>query len=147
MTNQEAFDRVVTGLRKQGQRSANGLICRYRSSKGFRCSVGMLITDEFYDPAFENISIIVRHAARPILKSGDPFYQEKVDRFFEMLKKALPGVSLDLLEDLQNVHDTYNVEMWEGGFKIVALKYNLNMPPRINKTQENLSPEKELVLT
>ncbi len=111
MVDQEAFTRVVQHLRAQGQKSEDGTEgCAYRSKQGLRCAVGVLITDEFYLKEFEGDTVL-----------GGPVEA--------MLTKALPGVSLDLLADLQGIHDMHEVEDWEYHWSKLAEQFGLEMPP------------------
>jgi hypothetical protein len=61
MTNQEIFDKAVSGIITQGGPSTTserceigGLVeCRYRSETGRKCVIGQLIADEFYRKEME----------------------------------------------------------------------------------------------
>lgn len=68
MTNQELFDKCLTHLRQQGQRSVNESgECMYRAPDGGMCAIGALIPDEKYDPNFENRSA----AHNPVWQATD----------------------------------------------------------------------------
>ena len=41
----------------QGGPAMRGRQCSYRSSKGLRCAIGHLITDEHYDPLMEGVGV------------------------------------------------------------------------------------------
>jgi len=112
MTNQEAFNRIMTHLRRQGGKSTcpERKICRYRGADGRRCAVGVLITDEFYAPWMEGRSI----ASRKIVS---------------LLSRAVPGVALRLLAACQCVHDSFADDRWEVEFKRVARQFRLTVPP------------------
>ena len=109
MTNQEAFETMVRHLRKQGERStsARGIACRYRGTKGMACAVGVLIPDKEYSPTFEG------HGAEFIVK--------KVP--------TLQSVSLDILLEMQMIHDNDAVKSWEDRFAAAATRFNLTLPP------------------
>jgi len=132
MNDQEAFNRIVTHLRLQGRKSLNPNegSCVYRSFDGARCAVGVLITDEFYHSDLEG-------------KTVDDEYVRAV------LKEAVPGVSLGLLNAMQAVHDTCSVAKWEEHFTYVAHQYNLTMLdkneliPRLLPTGSSVQPECE----
>lgn len=53
MTEQEAFDIALAGLRKQGKPSKNNYSCLYRGPDGTRCAVGFLMPDELYKPEYD----------------------------------------------------------------------------------------------
>lgn len=57
--HQEAFNRVLEGIRKQGkpalgQTRAGAVFCMYRAPDGCKCGVGFLMDDLDYQPSFEN---------------------------------------------------------------------------------------------
>ena len=117
MTNQEAFTRIVTHLRRQGKHSLHPKggprltqKCAYRAPTGERCAVGVLLTDEFYTPALEGCAVMT-----PVMMS--------------VLNQALPGVSLDLLQAMQHIHDGSLPKTWELLWARVAREMNLQMPP------------------
>jgi hypothetical protein len=58
-TPQEIFDRVVEHLAQQKTRSfvPSGPYCAYRDGHGRSCAVGALISDDQYDPNFEDGSV------------------------------------------------------------------------------------------
>jgi len=53
ITQQEIFDQVAIGLHKQGKMSITNGICKYRDENGAKCAVGLLITDEEYNPSMD----------------------------------------------------------------------------------------------
>ena len=110
MDNQEAFTRIVQHLRRQGAKSTGnaGTLCRYRQPHdGRRCAIGVLITDEFYSEDIEG---------KTCLQLGD------------LLRTALPGVSLGLLGACQIIHDIWPVGLWEKKWAQVAKNYELVVP-------------------
>ena len=109
MTNQEAFETMVRHLRKQGKRStsARGIACRYRGTKGMACAVGVLIPDKEYSPTFEG--------------HGAEFVAKKVP--------TLQSVSLDILLEMQMIHDNDAVKSWEDSFDSAAKRFSLTLPP------------------
>lgn len=119
MTNQEAFDRMVTHLRRQGKRSTDGWACRYRSEAGLRCAVGVLVTDEFYTPQMEGMST----------------FQSELR---ELLSKALPGVSVALLNIMQYTHDVASPGDWEQAWQGIAKQFGLTMPDSTLPTQQEV---------
>lgn len=56
-TMQQAFDEIVTFMRKQGRQSRNEYGCVYRHAEGLRCAVGCLIPDEKYSPDMEGHNV------------------------------------------------------------------------------------------
>lgn len=112
MDNQEAFNRIVTHLRKQGSRALDDTGgCRYRTPEGKRCAVGVLLTDEMYLPSFEGTGIWGNNLLLATLKT---FY---------------PNIKPELLGTLQAIHDGEDPCIWETAFQQIADKYSLTMPP------------------
>jgi len=108
MTNQEAFDVMVRHLRKQGCKSlsASGR-CVYRGPRGLRCAVGALIPDDEYCMNLEYW--------------GASWVQKKVP--------ALEGISTDILEEMQMIHDSDDPMTWERYFAAAAKSFGLTLPP------------------
>lgn len=116
MTAQEVFDKVANHLRKQGRQSisADGE-CVYRSKNGLKCAVGCLIPDENYNRYMEGRTV------RELVKDSSDCPRDCLDLF---------TTHLDLLEDLQQVHD----EGWaslEARLEMVASKHKLIYTPPI----------------
>ncbi len=103
---QVTFDTVVTGLRKQNARSVseNKHRCMFRSPDGLKCAVGMLITDEKYNPDFDNSSVQEANGFNFVVNLG---HDE------------------DLLHKLMVCHDHTAVNGWEGKFKDIAKQFGL----------------------
>jgi hypothetical protein len=58
MTNQEIFDKAVSGIIAQGGPSTrimpgDNVVCCYRTETGRKCAIGQLIADEFYHKEME----------------------------------------------------------------------------------------------
>lgn len=89
MQAQEIFDTVATHLFKQGRRATNWEMphmCSYRGAGGSKCAVGVLISDDVYDPMMEGRTIV----GLVDFGSGLPDWM---------------GENLGLLSWLQGVHD------------------------------------------
>lgn len=123
ITNQEAFNKVVISLRKQGRKSrvtlSNGFFhdrCVYRGPNGLKCGAGHLIPDELYKDEFDNefedssIRNIVSH-----------YGEEKV--FGDKIE------NINFIAQLQKIHDNYRVSIWEEEFARLAQEFNLTVPP------------------
>lgn len=124
MTNQEVFNKVVTGLRAQGKPSVvmnthGSNTCVYRNPDGLKCAVGMLIPDKQYISYLDN---------------GDISLSEVIEAV-----PALQDIDSGLLSILQRTHDNAsdNYELngfmtdLESGFQRVAKIYNLTLPARV----------------
>lgn len=107
-THQETFDKVATHLITQRAASRDYSGCRYRGPDGLKCAVGCLITDEYYHPGIEGLTV------------------DSLD-FFEKS-------DIKLLEDLQCVHDCahtgilglFTLENLKLDLQKVAMKHNLS---------------------
>lgn len=119
MTNQEVYDIVLFGLRKQGRASVFTTMtvhrragaCAYRGTSGTKCAAGWLIPDEKYSPSMEGVSV------------NDPAVF------------AATGLLLGqrgLLLRLQCVHDaelTQSLDHWERAMQVTAKSYGLTYTP------------------
>lgn len=116
MNPQEIFNTVVNHLRNQNSKALNeeGSCC-YRGCDGKKCAIGCLITDEEYSQCFEGVS------AQNLLQ---------VQNIPDSLKVKLSNHH-KLLQNLQNIHDSYPVQAWESQFKRIAQLYSLNLPGEI----------------
>lgn len=114
MTNQEAFDKVVRGLRAQGRPSLEGAHqCMYRNAEGLKCAAGMLIPDSEYKPSMENVPI------RFLIQS------DKLP--------SLNTLNIDLIASLQTAHDNEVpdegwLERMEVRYAKIAYDYSLVVP-------------------
>ncbi len=109
-TNQEAFNKMVAHLRAQNAKSIqDNHYCLYRGPDGMKCAVGCLIPDSEYSEDFENRSISE-------LKQMD------------ILPDSLKNTSYPLLQQMQEVHDSWDVSQWENGIDLTARMFNLEIP-------------------
>ena len=94
-TDQEVFDKVVRHLLTQNRKSTGVEKCLYRSGDGAMCAVGCLIPDALYHSDME--------------KGNSGVYQLLIRN------PALVEVTGDnphLLEELQDIHDSCEVDEW-----------------------------------
>lgn len=116
ITNQQVLNTVVTNLRKQGERSFDidfegREVCLYRGPNGVKCAAGHLMPDKLYDKSWE------RQAICDLIH--DYTYEELFGDDVE---------DITLVEELQNIHDSYDVEEWEEYWKELADKWELVLP-------------------
>ncbi len=123
LSQQETFNYIVNHLRKQGRKSMRYINCCsecvYRGPDGTKCAVGFLIPDDIYLSCIEGYSV-------------DYLYQFGIN---------LPYI--DLLKDMQAVHDCLPVDDWERGFEETAQSYGLVYPKpetAIIKSENTLPP-------
>lgn len=101
-TEQEVFDQVTVHLLSQMKKATDEEgTCMYRAGH-LCCAAGCLIADDEYDVDFE-------------CKSWKSL----------VLKYKLTNKHIDLITDLQHIHDSTYPEDWEKELKQVAKKYNL----------------------
>lgn len=84
---QEDFNTVAKHLFTQGSRSVGSWdSCQYRGKKGRKCAIGVLLSDDDYDPMFDNLGdTSVAHLSRHYKQ----FYQFSCnDGFYSQLQKA-----------------------------------------------------------
>lgn len=122
--NQKVFDFIIKKLAEQGRPAMNDKgVCRYRATDGCRCAVGWLIPNEEYDPEWEDTSVGFSVSGAPNDTGPSQWLNDK-------------GYDLDLLEEMQAVHDSaarFAVEgkgaalqVWSKGFKAIAEDYELS---------------------
>lgn len=110
MTDQEAFDKMVTHLRTQGKRAARGNgICMLRTPDGAMCPVGCLIPESKYTKEMELETLTVLH--------------EEVS--------PLGDLDFDLLYEMCYLHDKYGVDEWEQRFATVAKLFGLKLKEKL----------------
>lgn len=120
MTAQEIFDKVATHLLKQGRKAeatTNGS-CKYRTDDGLKCAAGCLIPDEEYSVSFECISW--RRAARVAYSNEDNSNLQKLGKI------AVRIGQVELVADLQVMHDDTLVEDWPSELRRVADDFSLS---------------------
>lgn len=140
LTMQQVFDRVATHLLTQNAQSKGPYTdysdgywtevdnaCAYRGANGMKCAVGCLIPDDEYDERFEGAAVT---AVRPQPMLSPNAYGVHKGK---LLAKALRagGVNttnerlLELLSELQQVHDTSSPKHWREELLKVAKTYGL----------------------
>lgn len=99
-TNQEAFDAVVRHFAKQKHWSGGVGLALYRSASGRRCAIGAILRDSCYTNALEyaNIALLVEY------------------RYI-----TIGNVTIDLLSELQHLHDSAKHPTLAAGYKYVLL--------------------------
>ena len=113
MTDQEIFTKVATHLLTQNKQSLSESLqsCRYRGMGGTMCAVGCLITDDAYDREIEGY----RSSSGVVIMALE--------------ESGIDGrAAMDLLHDLQFVHDRTPVANWQRELLRVAEKHDLEMP-------------------
>ena len=104
------FDTVVTHLRKQGKKSVGAdelgnNMCLYRGPGGLNCAVGILIPDDQYYSYMESRGV------SDLCNDYEMKASNKQQR---------------LMAYLQEVHDGYNVALWEDHFESAATEFELD---------------------
>ena len=110
MTDQEVFTTVARHLLKQGKKSVDlfdSCRCLYRDERDRKCAIGCLIPDDLYHATMENLNVV-------------ELFSE-----FGSIRQLFEGLSIDLLEKLQTIHDRKAVSDWGELLKIIAVKFNL----------------------
>jgi len=104
ISRMDVFNYVIDHLRRQGAPSMIGTVgaassCAYRGAGGAMCAVGALITDDEYNPAWENkrvCDLLEKNLLPPALAARFKPHEE-------------------MLQELQNFHDNY-LEYVDGVF-------------------------------
>lgn len=105
MNNQQAFDKMVTHLFTQKEKALSpGGGCRYLAFDGLKCAVGCLIPEEEYSTSIEG---------------------KRVLRIAEIIP-ALKGLSIDMLSNVQAIHDNRPTHVWFNSLRDVCCRFKLD---------------------
>jgi hypothetical protein len=108
MNRKEIIERVTEHLLGQGVPSVAGndvgYSCAYRGADGLKCAVGCLITDEAYTPDLEGEGVRNPLVVAALEKSGI---------------ECTPSI-LNLLNELQEIHDFEDPEAWAARLEKVS---------------------------
>jgi len=107
-TIQEIFSKVESHLLTQNQRSENELGCRYRSNE-LMCAVGCLLNDDVYSTDIEGMC--AHSLPVSVLKT--------------IIKDDEMETGINLLGELQDLHDIYTVERWRTKLDELAYEFKL----------------------
>ncbi len=129
MDSQSAFNTIVTHLRKQGERCNDpGGMCLYRGEDGLQCAVGCLIPDDVYSEMMEGAGTITTLMGLRDAPSWDEEY-DSYPLVYPELANLFADVDLQLLHDMQAIHDNKAPDEWEYHFARVSDAYGLSLPP------------------
>lgn len=113
LTDQTAFNKVVKHLLKQGRTAMNDQenTCMYWRNKdtGLKCAIGCLIPKDEYHKGLEGMTAFTLNEENK-------------------LPKSLKELDLNLLDDLQAIHDDRDPQTWLQQLGTIAVKYSLSMP-------------------
>lgn len=121
MTIQEIFDKVATHLLTQMKISTGRIshdlpvACKYRGDNGLMCAVGCLIPDELYDPVIEGLNSFALFGSVPKLKHAI---------LSDDAHSAI--LQLNLIRDLQEIHDLREVPTWKDALVRLAKVHGLD---------------------
>lgn len=146
---QSIFNKVVSRLRKQGQRARNDVgSCRYRQNEKpedpMRCGIGHLIHDDYYFRGLEGHAVAEPQVIFALKQSNVHLDVKNTDT---------PNVDLQdktsdlyFLDKLQYAHDMKTtaersgkqttLQVWEEAWQKIADDFGLTMPD--NFTQEDV---------
>ena len=120
MNKKQLFKTVAEHLLNQQAKSAIGGLCMYRVTNGNKCAVGCLISDKVYTEDLEGLAT----SAEPI-----------VEAINTSLNDVLTESDIDLLGELQLIHDNDLVEDWE--VRLDNLSHKMFEAPLYTILQEN----------
>lgn len=123
MELREIFDKVKAHLVQQNKKSMDSnspgnAVCAYRGINGASCAVGCLIPDSLYTEQIEGITI------RSILNTTCLIEDQK--KLKEVLIESvgeLTHAKMDLLKDLQDLHDYCTPDAWAHRFDFIESNY------------------------
>ena len=121
MNNQQVFEKVLNGLRKQGCISVDeGGECMYRGVNGTKCGIGMLIADEHYHEDLEENSVYEHNVAEALSLSG-------IDTYSGLLAHIQTSLHDNYSTELQRDGSIEEYPIWlEHRAKYLATTFNLN---------------------
>lgn len=123
LTNQEAFDKALFGIRAQGylQSISENDKCAYRGEDGRKCAIGHCLPDELAEE--------IKWLDTATFSSWSSI--RKAPEFAEFSSvKMLQGCNPSLLSELQNVHDSMqDKENFEDRMQEIAQFYDLVYTP------------------
>ena len=120
MNKKQLFKTVAEHLLNQQAKSAIGDLCMYRVPNGNKCAVGCLISDKVYTEDLEGLAADSGRMAEALNTS---------------LNDSLTESDIDLLVELQLIHDNDLVEDWE--VRLDALANKMFEAPLYTILQEN----------
>ncbi|WP_395066127.1 hypothetical protein [Paraburkholderia silvatlantica] len=112
---QDVFDVIAWQLLRQNARATafDGVKCMYRAPDGKRCAIGWIMPDEVYHKTIEFMG--VRDIAQQMINTN---YADAFARFLYR--------HMDLLRDLQEMHDARMPCDWPVAMRVIAQRYHLN---------------------
>tara|TARA_R110000782_G_scaffold61049_2_gene125907 strand:- start:7167 stop:7505 length:339 start_codon:yes stop_codon:yes gene_type:complete len=110
----QIFNKVEKHLLKQNAKSeTSGGACRYRSDYGLCCAVGCLMTDDMYDYSLEGEDV----SSDQVMDAISPILGVQASKICN---------KLDLLGDLQKIHDNFDAVDWEELLARVKRDYHIS---------------------
>lgn len=120
---QEIFDTIVLGLLEQNAKAEDATgECMYQTKTGRKCAAGQLIPDNMYDPRME------RNNFKALYNGTSKDYSEEilVEMPFPEIETLCAPEDVDLIADLQGIHDNVPITFWVSEFKQAAERYGLH---------------------
>lgn len=133
---QSLFDYVARHLLRQNARSLsnasenrNDNHCVYRSFNGLKCAAGCLIDDSLYTADLECRSIL----EKPVKDAIEASIGRKIDgKIFGGDPEC--GTEMDLVCQLQKLHDHNPPEMWKDKLRALATRFKLELIPELQES-------------
>ena len=121
LDKQAVLEATTMAIVTQDGPAMRGMQCSYRSSKGLRCAIGHLISDEYYSSHFE----------------GEPLtYTLVLDAVSKSLGVGLDSEEVRFLSDLQQAHDNASqlsdfFIRWTEQLRYLCELYKLRFPEEL----------------
>ena len=116
-TAQYLFDRIARHLLAQRCQSRDGGDCAYRGADNTKCAVGAIMPDAAYWPGVEGLPVRGLYRCKPPIEQAAAFNVWIND-------VVLPN--LELLSDLQRLHDQCPIALWAPRLAETAKAHGLN---------------------
>ncbi len=118
MSTRTLFNTVAEHLLAQREKSRAEIdgtsVCLYRGPRGLKCAVGCLIKDQDF---------------REVMNSSEVADSDVIEALEASLGYDLSRREVNLLAELQYVHDSEEVTNWPLNLIRVAQAYDLELPP------------------
>lgn len=123
---QRLFDDTARHLLNQRACASIGGSCRYRGTDGMKCGIGACIPDEDYLPDMEN-KLASHHSIFTVLAQIYwPGLQTSQNSNGFVLRVDGSRRPIDLIEEIQLIHDVDRVEDWPERLKELAGDFQLD---------------------
>lgn len=128
LSKQEVYEHVRNHLLTQNSRSVDDNDCPlYHAPWGHKCAIGCLIANEHYQHKIQGTAVFLTRTRpkNPFERSADHIL---ADALFKSGVDVDDEEMLDLLIELQDLHDVIPIDRWNSELDAIALNHGLALP-------------------